>query len=612
MAKVDRSVLQANDQNMGDFGDPNKLEASISHLADKIDSNDDDTEVLKTDNTSNKGRLASLEGDVSTLKTDNTSNKSRISTNESNIAYNEGRLTELLRNEQKASEVVDARMGFPVLRDKIESVDTQLADLAVNIRSYWSTTLEAALQAAHDALPSTGGIILIPQNMTVELTNPINITKPNVCIMSINGRYGLTKIQGKTPDMTMFNVDSYGFTLKEIALYGDGEVGNTPTATIIPFKINATASGDADCFLDNVLIANCKNAGEFKGRNIRVKNNCLVSNCHDGFRILGGFSDMRGVEILDVRFHSLGKGNTTGIKTSCIYIDPAANYREVKINVFADDCENVVTGALSSGQIQGSLSYRARGEMFDIDNSLLATPSTERQLKICDNSVSFQLTTNASYGMKFKGLGFQINDNTIQKAAKHGIYLESVSDSEIHDNTINNCGYEANSDGINVDANSARNTIKGNRVKKTDSNSTIRYGIAVEGGDNQFDNNSVYGLTAGNEFYINPSTNKLAYGDTRATLLKQRVTQGTSAPTAGRWYTGDICYNTAPTSEKNITYWICITGGTSGTWRAVGTGQGTTANRPTLTNKDIGYQYFDTDLQKMFYFDGAGYKQISA
>lgn len=40
MAKTDRSILLSNDQKMGDFGDPDKLEASISHLADKIDEND--------------------------------------------------------------------------------------------------------------------------------------------------------------------------------------------------------------------------------------------------------------------------------------------------------------------------------------------------------------------------------------------------------------------------------------------------------------------------------------------------------------------------------------------------------------------------------------------
>lgn len=42
MGKVDRSVLTANDQSMGQYGDPDKLEASISHLADKIDGNDNE------------------------------------------------------------------------------------------------------------------------------------------------------------------------------------------------------------------------------------------------------------------------------------------------------------------------------------------------------------------------------------------------------------------------------------------------------------------------------------------------------------------------------------------------------------------------------------------
>lgn len=40
MAKVDRSILLANDQQMGQFGDPDKIESSISHLSDVIDSND--------------------------------------------------------------------------------------------------------------------------------------------------------------------------------------------------------------------------------------------------------------------------------------------------------------------------------------------------------------------------------------------------------------------------------------------------------------------------------------------------------------------------------------------------------------------------------------------
>lgn len=39
--KVDRSILSNNDQQMGMIADPNKIEDSITHLANVIDSNDD-------------------------------------------------------------------------------------------------------------------------------------------------------------------------------------------------------------------------------------------------------------------------------------------------------------------------------------------------------------------------------------------------------------------------------------------------------------------------------------------------------------------------------------------------------------------------------------------
>jgi hypothetical protein len=45
--KVDRSILEVNDQSMGMVADPDKLESSITHLANVIDSNDDG----KTDKT---------------------------------------------------------------------------------------------------------------------------------------------------------------------------------------------------------------------------------------------------------------------------------------------------------------------------------------------------------------------------------------------------------------------------------------------------------------------------------------------------------------------------------------------------------------------------------
>jgi hypothetical protein len=47
--KVDRSILEVNDQSMGMVADPDKLESSINHLANIIDSNDDE-KTTKTGN----------------------------------------------------------------------------------------------------------------------------------------------------------------------------------------------------------------------------------------------------------------------------------------------------------------------------------------------------------------------------------------------------------------------------------------------------------------------------------------------------------------------------------------------------------------------------------
>lgn len=65
MGKVDRAILQANDQNIGDFGDPDKIENSIKHLADVLDANDngfnahkDATELAHPDKSVTEKKLA--------------------------------------------------------------------------------------------------------------------------------------------------------------------------------------------------------------------------------------------------------------------------------------------------------------------------------------------------------------------------------------------------------------------------------------------------------------------------------------------------------------------------------------------------------------------------
>lgn len=213
MAKVDRSILAANDQQMGQFGDPDKLESSISHLADAIDGNDTDISTLKTDNSSNKGRLADIENDVALLEIDNTTNKNKISNLETDNASNKSkisnleldnashktrltghdsqissqsqRIDNLLYNNPQPSEVVDARGLFPVLGQRLNQMDQRIDELGVNVKSYGAkgdgvTDDTAAIQQAAQAaigkyLFFPAGTYLVSQ--PIQMSSDIAVTK---------------------------------------------------------------------------------------------------------------------------------------------------------------------------------------------------------------------------------------------------------------------------------------------------------------------------------------------------------------------------------------------------------------------------------------------------
>lgn len=90
----------------------------------------------------------------------------------------------------------------------------------------------------------------------------------------------------------------------------------------------------------------------------------------------------------------------------------------------------------------------------------------------------------------------------------------------------------------------------------------------------------------------------------------KRIVSGSTEPLSGTYDVGDICINTAPTRTRNIAFWQCATAGTGAgaTWRAHGTGWGTTAERPAVFANDAGYAYFDTTLAKMILWNGAAWQ----
>ena len=87
------------------------------------------------------------------------------------------------------------------------------------------------------------------------------------------------------------------------------------------------------------------------------------------------------------------------------------------------------------------------------------------------------------------------------------------------------------------------------------------------------------------------------------------ISSGNAAPTTGTWNVGDKVFNNNPTLQKNISHWTCISGGTPGSWTAHGTGAGNTSSKPSLTQNDKGFIYFDNQTRKFCFWDGSSWQQ---
>jgi hypothetical protein len=70
---------------------------------------------------------------------------------------------------------------------------------------------------------------------------------------------------------------------------------------------------------------------------------------------------------------------------------------------------------------------------------------------------------------------------------------------------------------------------------------------------------------------------------------------------------GDVIHNTAPTTIKNISHWVCRAAGQPASFSAYGCGTGTTAQRPALGNADFGYLYRDATTGLLIMWDGGAW-----
>lgn len=101
-------------------------------------------------------------------------------------------------------------------------------------------TNQVPLQAAHDALPDNGGMILISSGSLFTLTAPVNITKPNVAFV---GSWGSRLIALNGQSTSLFNVTAAGFLLDSLWLYCDVATANQAMVRFSSLGVRSTIRG---------------------------------------------------------------------------------------------------------------------------------------------------------------------------------------------------------------------------------------------------------------------------------------------------------------------------------------------------------------------------------
>lgn len=176
---------------------------------------------------------------------------------------------------------------------------------------------------------------------------------------------------------------------------------------------------------------------------------------------------------------------------------------------------------------------------------------------VCGNTASGTYTG----GVVLFGLSSfnSVVSNHISGSTVPGMRVVSVSGQPDGFNQIN--GNYFHDTSCRLEATAQNNTFADNTFYRTSGNAFFI--VAAGGAANRFYNNAAnVALFAG----ITPSANNGAsFG---AFGNGQKITTATAAPTAGTWSRGDVCIN-SNAAAGGAAAWICVTGGTPGTWAAV-------------------------------------------
>ena len=381
-----------------------------------------------------------------------------------------------------------------------------------------------SIQAAHDALPSTGGSIQLAANTVWVIAAQITFSKPNVRISAPSWSTILRRDPGYTSGNLLW-MQGAGSVCEGFTLDGNSVVHNTAELGM---------SGDHN-LTRGMQIINC--AGSIflsmSGQNSRASGNTITG--------LGtSLSTQRGQGIWAMNHQPvmIDHNTITGINTCAIGVNGPGS------QVIGNYCSNCHTWTDGPG-----------GAIYSAGP---AAPATDTTLSIVGNYVGNGGASTAG-GIEVWMPNTILSGNVIENVAVQGIAL-FTGGVTITGNTLRNIGGGAGVDAVYVVPNMTDFVISGNRIFDDRATPMMRYGVCVTAGTSDrytITGNLISGGTGAAVSDSGTGTNKV--------IANNLGNNDASLPRTGGSLSGGIDFgSTFASGNTDVTRHVALYGGSNG------------------------------------------------
>lgn len=200
-------------------------------------------------------------------------------------------------------EIVDARAGMLSLAARLAAMEGAVNVLAYGADPSGATSSATAFQAAHDALPATGGTIFIPPGTYLGPTNASLLTPTKSGVRLVGAGRGATVLKyaanGTTSAENLLNATANNLTDLYFGHFTiDGNSANNPSL-VVPEGIRSVGTGCARLTVEDVYIHHIKGAPANESFAINVGNctgvvirGVYVSDCGGSGIAISGADDV--------------------------------------------------------------------------------------------------------------------------------------------------------------------------------------------------------------------------------------------------------------------------------------------------------------------------------